>query len=103
MVTWKNRIDTTELLISPLTEGKHTIMMNLSHLYVGILNDYDLIVSKLMRGTRVDFEDCLSLTKAHRAEIDIEKLIQHFYEMIPTFRISQFIGHSILVNAQYLS
>ena len=77
-----NRIHTTELLISPLEEGKHTIVMDFSYLYIAVLNDYDLIVSKLMRGTNVDFEDCVSLAAAHHAEIDFEKLIQHFYEMI---------------------
>lgn len=77
-----NRIHTTELLDSPIKEGRHSILMEFSNLYIGILNDYDLIVSKLMRGTSVDFEDCLSLAEAHRAEIDMRKLIQHFYKMI---------------------
>lgn len=77
-----NRIHTTELLDSPLEEGRHSILMEFSYLYIGILNSYDLISSKLMRGTRVDFEDCLSLTEAHRAEINIERLIRHFHEMV---------------------
>jgi Nucleotidyltransferase of unknown function (DUF6036) len=76
------RIHTTELMDSPLTEGGHSILMEFSHLYIGILNDYDLIVSKLMRGTQVDFEDCLNLTKAHRTEIDMDRLIRHFHNMI---------------------
>jgi hypothetical protein len=77
-----NRIHTTELLDSPLEKERHSILMEFSHLYIGILNDYDLISSKLMRGTKVDFEDCMRLAEAHRAEIDIEKLIRHFYEMV---------------------
>lgn len=76
------RIHTTELLDSPLIEGRHSILMEFSHLYIGILNDYDLIVSKLMRGTPVDFEDCLDLTESHRKEIDMDRLIRHFHEMI---------------------
>ncbi len=60
-----NCIHTTELLKSPLEEGKHSLLKEFSHLFIGILNDYDLVVSKLMRGTTVDFEDCLSLTEAH--------------------------------------
>ena len=67
-----NCIHTTELLRSPLEEGCHSILMEFSHLYIGILNDYDLIASKLMRGTRVDFEDCLSLVEARREKIDLE-------------------------------
>ena len=77
-----NRIHTTELLESPLEERRHSMLKEFSHLFIGILNDYDLIVSKLMRGTTVDFEDCLSLTEAHLTEIDISRLIQHFYSMI---------------------
>jgi hypothetical protein len=77
-----NRIHTTELLNSPLEEGRHSILMEFSYLYIGVLNDYDLISSKLMRGTRVDFEDCLRLADARREEIDIERLIHHFHEMV---------------------
>jgi hypothetical protein len=77
-----NRIHTTELLDSPLDEGRHSILMEFSHLYIGILNDYDLISSKLMRGTSVDFEDCLELAEARREEIDIERLIRHFNKMV---------------------
>jgi hypothetical protein len=77
-----NRIHTTELLNSPLEEGRHSILKEFSHLYIGILNDYDLITNKLMRGTRVDFEDCLGLAEARREEIDIEKLVYHFHEMV---------------------
>lgn len=75
-------IHTTELLDSPLEEGRHSILMEFSHLYIGILNDYDLISSKVMRGTNVDFEDCLSLAEARRDEINIERLIHHFYELV---------------------
>ena len=77
-----NSIHTTELLASPLEEGRHSILKEFSHLYIGILNDYDLISSKLMRGTNVDFEDCLGLAEARREEIDIERLVQHFHEMV---------------------
>jgi hypothetical protein len=35
-----------------------------------------------MRGTRVDFEDCLSLVKIRRNEIEIERLIKHFHELV---------------------
>ena len=77
-----NFIHTTELPASPLEEGRHSILKEFSHLYIGILNDYDLISSKLMRGTNVDFEDCLGLAEARGEKIDIEKLIKNFHEMI---------------------
>ena len=50
------RVHTTELLTSPLEEGNHKLLKEFSHLYIGILNPYDLIASKLFRGTGVDFE-----------------------------------------------
>lgn len=77
-----NNIHTTELLASPLEDGKNSVLKEYSHLYIGILNDYDLICSKLMRGTRVDFEDCRMLFDAHRKKIDIAQLTEHFDELI---------------------
>jgi len=76
-----NRIHTTQLLESPLKEGNHKLLKEFSHLYIGILNEYDLIVSKLFRGTNVDFEDCLMLIKARKDEIDIRHVEFHFKEL----------------------
>ena len=75
------RIHTTELLQSPLDDGRHGVVQQFRWLYVGVLNPYDLIVSKLFRGSAVDFEDCAMLVRAHRDTIDISKLEKHFYEM----------------------
>ncbi|MGV7929683.1 MAG: hypothetical protein AB2L13_12380 [Spirochaetota bacterium] len=61
-----NSIHTTGLLVSPLEEGRHILFKEYEHLYIGILNEYDLISSKLMRGTSVDFEDCLDLVKMRK-------------------------------------
>ena len=77
-----NRIHTTELLDSPLDEGRHSVLKEFSHLFIGILNDYDLIASKLMRGTRVDFDDCVSLAEAHHATLDIQQLVRHFIDLV---------------------
>jgi hypothetical protein len=76
------RIHTTELLTSPLEPGNHTMLMEYSRLYIGILNEYDLIASKLMRGTGVDFEDCLMLLKVRRGNIDIGRLVGHYRELV---------------------
>ena len=35
-----------------------------------------------MRGTNVDFEDCLMLATAHSEELDIDRLVAHFHEMV---------------------
>lgn len=76
-----NRIHTTELLESPLEPGNHSLLKEYSRLYIGILNEYDLITSKLMRGSTVDFEDCLVLMKSLRHRIDIERLVNHYREL----------------------
>ena len=75
------RIHTTELLESPLNKGGHELLAEYSHLYIGVLNDYDLIASKLFRGSRVDFQDCLLLVKARGPKIDIDHLVKHFKEL----------------------
>jgi hypothetical protein len=96
-----NRIHTTELLDSPLEEGRHSVFMEFSYLYVGILNDYDLISSKLMRGTSVDFEDCLGLAEARREEINIERLIHHYHELVSydvaEYRLRPNIDHFLVL------
>lgn len=93
------RIHTTELLTSPLEPRNHRLLMEYSRLYIGILNEYDLIASKLMRGTRVDFDDCLMLMKARRGNIDIERLVSHYRELvsydIAEARIGVHIDHFI--------
>ena len=74
------RIHTTELLESPLDKENHILIKELQHLYLGALNHYDLIISKLFRGAAVDFEDCLALAKAKGKEIDFNKLEARFKE-----------------------
>ncbi len=76
-----NRIHTTELLESPLQEGNHQLLMRFSHLYIGILNNFDLIASKLIRGSSVDFQDCTMLIRARRDKISIESLVAHCREI----------------------
>ena len=75
-----NKIHTTDLLESPLNEGNNYKVKEFAHIYLGALNHYDLIVSKLFRGKEVDFEDCLALMKNKGSEIDIENLKKRFHE-----------------------
>jgi hypothetical protein len=35
-----------------------------------------------MRGTRVDFDDCLALAEAHIADLSVARLVEHFNEMV---------------------
>lgn len=75
-----NSIHTTQLLESPLEKGNNSLFKEFNHIYLGILNYYDIIISKLFRGTGVDNEDCLLLLKAKRGEIDLAKLEKRFRE-----------------------
>jgi len=75
------RIHTTDLMASPLEKENHTLFKEFSHLYIGILNPYDLIASKLFRGTEVDFEDCLMLVKSRKESIDLTRVEQHIKEL----------------------
>ncbi len=75
------RVHTTELLESPLEKGNHTLIKEWTHIYVGVLNPYDLIVSKLFRGTAIDVEDCLMLYKAKHKDINIDLLLSRYIEI----------------------
>lgn len=74
------RVFTTELLESPLKEGNNTPLKEFNHIYLGILNYYDLIISKIFRASSLDIVDCLELFKIKYTEIGIEKLKDRFYE-----------------------
>ena len=75
-----NRVHTTELLESPLNKGNNILIKEFTHIYLGALNCYDLIISKLFRGTSVDIEDCLALYKIKKKEIDRKILKERFYK-----------------------
>ncbi|TAN62990.1 hypothetical protein EPN16_00490 [bacterium] len=73
-------VHTTELLDSPLDKDKHIFIKEFSRIYLGILNYYDLIISKLFRASAVDLQDCLILFKSKRGEINLKYLEKRFYE-----------------------
>jgi hypothetical protein len=75
------KIHTTELCESPLNVGNHLLFKEYSRLYVGILNYYDLISSKILRGTTVDMDDCELLFRARKDEINIATLTDHYREL----------------------
>ena len=74
------RIHTTELLDSPLDEGRHISLKEYPYVKISILNFYDLIISKLFRASSVDFEDTIMLYRAKNNEIDLNKLEERFKE-----------------------
>lgn len=75
-----NYIYTTGLLESPLKDRNNLKHKEFSSIYLGILNIYDLIISKIFRYTSADIEDCKALFKAKYKEINIEKLKKRFFE-----------------------
>jgi len=77
----------TELLDSPLDEGRHIPIREFKKLSVSALNDFDLIISKMFRGADVDVQDCARLIRA-RKTFDWEKFKERYnetalYEMNP--------------------
>lgn len=68
----------TELLRSPLEEEGHIKIREFNRLSLGVLNSFDLIVTKMARGTSVDFEDCLTLLKNEK--LNWKKLRKHYEE-----------------------
>jgi len=74
------RVHTTELLESPLQKGNHILIKEFNLIYLGALNLYDLIISKLFRGAAIDIEDCLALIRAKKKEINIRVLKGRFHQ-----------------------
>jgi len=71
-------VHTTELLESPLNKRNHFLIKEFSYIYLGALNYYDIIISKLFRSTAIDIGDCLSLIRNKKKEIDIQQLEKRF-------------------------
>ena len=75
-----SRVHTTDLIESPLEPKNHILIKEFSSIYLGALNLYDLLISKLFRGESVDFEDCLTLVGQRRNEIDLQIFEERFRE-----------------------
>ena len=82
------RVHTTELLYSPLDEGNNVMVKEFSHIYLGVLNYYDILITKLFRASSVDIDDCMVLMKAKAADIDIGRFVERFRETA-SFDISE--------------
>jgi len=73
-----NRVFTTDLLESPLKENNHILIKRWSHIYLGVLNLTDLIITKMFRGTPIDREDCIAAFAT--GEVNAEKLLERYSE-----------------------
>jgi len=75
-----NRVYETELLDSPLASNGNMPFREFSRIYVGILNYYDIFITKLFRSSSVDVEDCLKLMRSVRKSVDLHRLGERFAE-----------------------
>lgn len=71
---------TTELLESPLQEGNNLPIRSFVRIYVGALNDYDLVISKIFRASPVDIKDCLDLIHSRGDSFDFAKFEERYKE-----------------------
>ena len=75
-----NYVYTTELLNSPLDDGGNSMFFEYTHIYLGILNYYDLLITKIFRSTSVDIQDCLNLIKLKKKEINMGHFEKRYRE-----------------------
>ena len=88
-----NRVFITDLLDSPLREGKHVFIKEWRHIYLGVLNLLDLIITKVFRGTQVDMEDCIRAFQGEK--IDPQELFARYvntasYDLNPDQKMQYF-------------
>jgi hypothetical protein len=73
-----NSVHTTELVESPLEKENNFPVKEFDRIYLGVLNYYDIITTKLFRSTSVDIEDCLLLMRSKSSEINLNLLVNRF-------------------------
>jgi hypothetical protein len=93
-----NRVFTTDLLYSPLELGKHILIKEWRHVYLGALNLVDLIITKMFRGTGVDMDDCIAVFAT--GQVDAHELFERYseaasYDLNPDKMMRNFVA---LVN-----
>ncbi len=73
-----NSVFTTDLLDSPLEEGKHIPIKKWTHIYLGALNLNDLIITKMFRGNQADRDDCIAVFAT--GQVNAEELLDRYLE-----------------------
>jgi hypothetical protein len=73
-----NSVHTTELVESPLEKQNNFPIKEFDRIYLGVLNYYDIITTKLFRSTSVDIDDCLLLMRSKSSEINLNLLVNRF-------------------------
>ncbi len=89
------RVFTTELLDSPLDAGKHIVIKEWPHIYLGALNLIDLITTKMFRGTGLDVDDCITVFETE--QVNAEELFERYseaarYDLNPDKMMQNFVS-----------
>lgn len=71
-----NQTFTVELLDSSLNDANHTEIKSWTHIYLGVLNRIDLIITQLFRGTDADMKDCIAIFKTW--QVEAEDLLERY-------------------------
>jgi len=110
-----NRVFTTELIDSPLEQGKNIPIKKWRHIYLGALNLQDLIITKMFRGTQVDIDDCVSAfasssmdpvalleryTEAAKYDLNPEKMLANFIIFAEVLAEKSMVNQSFLEKAE---
>lgn len=74
------KVHTTNLIESPLMEGNNIPIQEFSMIYLGVLNYYDIIITKIFRSADVDIDDCTLLYEKKKSEINIDHLKTRYLE-----------------------
>jgi len=79
-------------------DGKHILIKELRHIYLGALNLIDLIITKMFRGAGVDMDDCIAVFAT--GQVDAHELFERCseaasYDLNPDKMMRNFVA---LVN-----
>jgi hypothetical protein len=106
-----NQVFTTQLLDPILDEGKHIIVKEWRHIFLGAINLMDLIITKMFRGTSVDISDCIAIfmtgeidtaqllaryRKAARYDLNPDKVMKNFFNFIKELFEKQLVADDFL-------
>ncbi len=91
------KVHTTNLLESPLLDGNNIPVQEFSRIYLGVLNYYDIIITKIFRSSDVDIDDCKLLYENKKSEINIDRLRKRYIETAQ-YDVSE---DKLLTNLEY--
>jgi hypothetical protein len=78
-----------------LDAGKHIVIKEWPHIYLGALNLIDLIITKMFRGTGLDVDDCITVFETR--QVNAEELFERYseaarYDLNPDKMMQNFVS-----------